>query len=303
MKLEQKKDADSTEVAVDTVKPSDTVESSPRQTSFIPENTITYDELPSKGAPYPVGGTITYSPYCYGELLQFNQSDLDRAGKLEFILKGINASFPKDDLAYFDVMFISLLRRLATFDTDAFKATYRCPKCGAKNTVNRKISELEFKDFEFKVPIKADLSPDVDGSLVLEFVPLTIGRYLLLAKKDKETDPLCVQASCVRNRDYEEAHSILYKLYGETRETLDQIDTMLYFGINPITIECTNVIPAEEEVSDSDEPTGKGEDEVCGYKLSIELDDPETLIQPFRLTSGAPGNRVQSRIEAHSRRS
>jgi len=232
----------------------------------LPEIDIT--ELPSKLLPYGEGAKITYRPYTYGELLQFNQSKLSKSDQFKRVLSGINTSFPVDDLSYFDFIYIGLLRKISTFGGDKFTLTFGCSECGKSNNTYLGLTDLEFQDIEIpSLPVILD----VDDNTHIEISTLTIKNYLFLLDNDLLTDKTAVYAASVTNMEFNAAKDLISSLTGDIIQDLESVDAMLYLGIKPIDCTCSS----------------------CDAKNSISIDEPGVLVSPFRGSSVATRSRIR----------
>ena len=222
---------------------------------------IEVENLPSKWLPYPEGSTIRFRPYKLGETLQIVQSKGKGEALLsELVLRGVETSFGKGDLTLCDFMWLALLRKLSSFGDEQFTIEFKCSneKCGAKNTFNFSIEQIEFNDLEIpKLPITAQME---DGT-ELVFSPLTVGGFLELSKKENPGDPSAMLAMACKNLEYDVAYR---KIYDVTRPldkmVLRQVDRHLEHGVRDVQRKC----------------------ESCNKANRIAIDGPRVLIRPFR---------------------
>lgn len=251
-----------------------------RESRFIPE--IQVKNLPSKFLPYPEGCLISYKPYVFGELIEFNESKLSEVDIIKFISRGITTSFPIMDLAYFDYLFISLLRKISSFGSNQFGFSYVCQKCGATNSHKATTEDIEFAELDVpKLPIVAKI-----GNSELHFVPLTVGKYLSLLESKKIDKKISLFASEVINMDQADAEKIIYNAIGEDQSLLNYIDELLYFGIKPMVVTC------KAEVKEGE--GGNVEKKVlCGFENKVEIDSPEVLTRPFRVDRESLRDRIR----------
>jgi hypothetical protein len=231
-------------------------------------------KLPSNFLSYPAGTEISYVPYTFGELLTFSQSTMDKYSKFEFILKGIYTNgIEKHNLAFFDFIYISLLRKLSSFKDDTLIIQYNCAECGAQNSVVEQLTNLKFQ--ELNVPGVPIVIKDDDGG-ELHFVPLTIGAYMNLWKRNKLEDPLEMYASVVANLPPEKSKAIIDKATGDLSMAISYADDALVFGLEPVILNCSE----------------------CGTPNVLEMEDPEIYISPFRSGEGLIGSRISFGISA-----
>lgn len=214
--------------------------------------------LPSKFKTYPEGATISYKPYTYGQILKSSQSHLSKKDKLQAVLDGITTSFPKEELTYFDVLYLATLRKLSTFNSAEFRIKYKCPntECGKANDYNFRIDTIEYDDLE--VP-DLPLVYDIQG-VEIHSMPITIGAYMDLLRDKKDQDRLAAFAATVVNMKSDRAYRVLAKATGTELELLKEVDEMLYFGIKPYECTCSE----------------------CGTVTDININNDNIFIEPFR---------------------
>jgi hypothetical protein len=232
--------------------------------SFIP--TIAASELPSKFLPYPEGGLVKYRSYLFGEVKKFNQSIMSRKEELENVLSGIETSFDKLTLTLSDVLYIGLLRKLATFGTGTTTVTYRCKDCGASMSFQMNNEELEFEDINIpKLPVivsfdKKNAEGVVEGTEDFAFSPLTVGDLFYIIDNNLEEDQINVLARMCRSHDFEVALKRINNASFDEGEALEELDKILYHGIKPIKNKCKE----------------------CSFITNVEIDGGEAIIRPFR---------------------
>lgn len=221
--------------------------------SLIPQ--LQVDILPSTWLPYPSGGSITYHPYVFGEIKQFNQSKFRGKARLEFIMQGIETSFPKEDLTLADMLYIGLMRKISTLGETQTKITYICAHCGESNEFILLNSDLAFDDIlAKKLPVIASLS---DGDY--HFTPLTMKSYMELLDQGLHNETIPTYAKMCINRPYEKAYERFYAANSEDGAILEAVDELLYHGITPMEKICSK----------------------CGGLTQVEVEGGEILISPF----------------------
>jgi len=230
------------------------IEKSPHESSygggepsmFVPE--VRVKQLPSKYLAYPQDSFIFYKPYVFGELTEFNESNISEADQIRFILQGIRASFPVMDLTYYDYSAITLIRRISSFGGTDFGFNYVCQKCQKKNRYNGTLDMLEFHSIDApKLPIGFKV-----GGKDLQFMPITVGRYINLLESKVMENPkkrtVIMFAQQVVNMTPEEAEKIIYSAWNEESDTLNYIDEILYHGVEPVKAVCNNIIKSPDVV-------------------------------------------------------
>ena len=69
---------------------------------------------------------------------------------------------------------------------------------------------------------------------------------------------------------------------GSDKDVLNQITELLDFGLEPIEFKC--------------------QEEYCDYQISVQLEDPTTVVFPFCPDEESPKNRIKFGIEPPSKR-
>lgn len=237
--------------------------------SGIPE--FSPEHLPTKFLMYPKGASITYRPYTFGELLKLNQSNIQRADRLEFILEGITTTFDRRALALFDFIYISTLRKLATLKAPKFITRFTCRNCGEANRQEFKVGDIELSDLTVDA---LPLSFDLECGREVSFIPLTIGKYIELLRSGDNEDPAKTLAASVCNMPIEEAEKLISEATGEDLELLKEVDEMLFLGINPFEAPCSK----------------------CGTIEEIQISNDDILIEPFREGNISPRDKIRSGV-------
>jgi hypothetical protein len=98
--------------------------------SYVPEIDVALSSLSSKGMTYPKDTKVSYRSYSYGDLLYYNDSQLSELSRMRFVVSGISVSpINVNDMTYWDVMFIGLLRNLSRGNMIEASLTFSCPEC------------------------------------------------------------------------------------------------------------------------------------------------------------------------------
>lgn len=194
-------------------------------------------ELPSKGKAYPPDAIISYKPLNYGDVKYLATSSLSEEELYSFYLEKINTSFNKMELTFYDFQFILTLIRLSVFGDEQLTLEWKCPKCGNKNSNRLFLSQIEFYDIDFEVPIKV-LRKNSDE--VIEFWPFTIGDWFKLRKFGKKDDKNAEIALTIRNYPFDEAYKIVTEEFvGPDINILEMIETMYFHGPKPVKYMCS----------------------------------------------------------------
>lgn len=245
--------------------------------ALLPE--IVVEQLPSRFKAYPEGCTIKYVPYTYGETIQFIQSKYTVKERLNFVLKGIRASFNKMDLCLDDVFYIDILRKLSTFGAGEYTIPYTCEKCGNASTatlvmdvdLKKNASVLDFNES------KCEEFPNLTltNGRELEFSHLTIGKFIELLDSGLQDEPLgYIAAQCTTFKKTKDAYKEFFNITYDDGVELQQVGEALKIGIKPIQAACV----ARDKESNE-----------CGHVNEVEVNGL-TLIGPFRTSNGAAGS-------------
>ena len=201
---------------------------------------IQVEVVPSKFLPYPKGSKIHFKSYTYGEISKMSQSKVSSSKKIDMALKGIDTTgFNVEDLSYFDLQYISLLRRGSTFSTSDFSMKYTCrgkevKKCGFENFEILPLTRFEFLDLKFpKLPITVKFSKKT-----VKFHAFTVRDYKFLEEQGKAGDPIAVLAKQTNIDPFEEAYGFIYEITGTDLRWLKKVDAMLNHGLKPFKLEC-----------------------------------------------------------------
>ena len=237
----------------------------------LPEKVLVEVEaLPSNFLCYPTGSQVFYSPFKLGELELLNSGSINFGQALENLIESITTvGFDKQDLAYFDLIYIGIKRKLTALGDVRGTLTGYCPKCGAENQ-----KEFVYTEIDFSQP-KAPKLPAVFNTDKgeLKFSLLTYRKWVELSKLP-DSGRISALAHMVTNLDYDDAKAALDALTGEDILFLDEIELALDYGIKPMHLECSGIIEPEEEP----EVKGKKKKElvptVCGNKFKVEVTNP-----------------------------
>lgn len=232
---------------------------------------IQVDVLPSKFLPYPEKSEIHFKSYTYGEISKMSQSKVSISKKIDMAFEGIQTNgFDIKDLSYFDLQYISLLRRGSTFSTSDFSIKYTCrnkkveikegkkkkvKKCEQDNFEIIPLTSFEFIDLEIpKLPINVKFS-----ERIVKFNIFTIGDYKFLDSIGKVDDTTAILAKQTDIKNFEEAHKFIQGITGKDLIWLKKVDMMLNHGLKPFKLEC----------------------KVCKYVNYIGPGEGDVVIMPF----------------------
>lgn len=242
----------------------------PVENTSLPDTQIRVTDLPSVGRAYPQGTEIHYKPYTFGEVKSFSQSKgkMSAAKSVERVLSGINVvGMDKNDLTFFDFLYISLLRRLSTMNAIEFKLGVGCPSCGSPVSHTFSWEGLVFEDLPApKLPIIVDICDKAD----VRFTPLTVAQYQVLTRNKQDEDPVAI-AAMQSSLDFNDAYKTFSDAIGDDAALLDEIDKLLYHDLKPAQVTCAT----------------------CNHNFNAALDDEASLISPFRKSESTTRNRIR----------
>lgn len=186
-------------------------------------------KLPSGFKGYPEGTVISYAPLTLGELETLNNSDeVDVERGLAMLLNSIHfTTISTSDLYYWDVMYISIRRKLLAFGNTHGILYAQCP-----NYRNIEERDFGFRELEFK-GIETPALPIITK---LQDKEVEIG--LLTIKDFKEVDinkgELDINARMIINLPYEEAYTLASSCYEKDSKKIRNIDKILNCGMKPL---------------------------------------------------------------------
>ena len=238
---------------------------------------ISFDDvkhLPSMGKAYPPGATVRYRPYTLGESIFAEESRMGIRETYDMILKGLECSFPAMDLTLPDVLYLGLVRKIASLGSTKVNVTTTCPYCQGLNRTPIECTALEFDDLEVPaLPINAPFS---FGDHT--FAPLTLGRYLDLLDRKLEDDFVALMAAqCTSVDDLDFAIEMIKGMVDpDDIALIKQIDEMLHHELKPVMVTCPQEIPSDTDQG-GDEPAP-----TCGKRYPVALDDVSAaFVLPF----------------------
>lgn len=241
------------------------------ETKYSPTNQVkdqdfTYEysvkSLPSKGLFYPKGWWVKYRRFGFGEIRYLVHSKLDEANLLTYSMQGVTTSFGTENLTMGDLSFLLALRKVSFVGDTLLSCTFNCPICHEENV--HYISKEHIKYNELleipKTPVYLTLSHGV-----YEMEPLTAKRYIELCYLDKQKDPTALAVSMIKNpsESFDELYDKFFKYNSmEDEGYLEELAELFNHSVKEVQVSCIN--------------------DKCTYHHTIDLDDGETLIKPFR---------------------
>ena len=268
--------------------------------SILPEYEI--KELPSRFIPYPKGTKVFAKPYTYGAALNIEMVGKSNIDTLREILSGIKVDgLQKNLLTPQDIIFLGVYRNLMSSKHDKIEINSICPKCLKENKTIKTLKSIKFEtieDFdESCYPIEVDFDNYIMwfGFLTYKDFDFCLTRYKgmtiyqqalqVLKYKNKSTGELIEKpvynAKSGKKEDtarieayLEDIRHILYNLVDEDADALTEVIKLLEnYGLKPIEIEC--------------------EDETCKHQYTINVDDDNVLILPFRSSKVPARDRIK----------
>lgn len=186
---------------------------------------------------------------------------------VDFVLSGVDSNIPKDDITFFDYLFIAFLRKISTLGSRMLTIPSTCPLCDFVNASALDSEKMEFVDLTCAVPLKVRIGPTTE----VEMAPITVGNYKSLVKIGKENDDVYLLAAGIRGMLLDQAHKLVFEATGPAVfAALEEADKALYHGIKSIAVTCKGVIGEGPEKRD------------CGTKYTVAVDDGDTVVLPFR---------------------
>lgn len=290
---------------------------------------IPYSGLVSQGLPYPPKGKVSYDTYSFLDMTDLNASRLAEEDKYEIILAGIHVEdFEPDpdlntynffygdsrDLTFFDFLQISMLRKMSNAKVNKFTVPYFCKKCKQELEHVFTLEDIGFNSLETpSLPICITLNNGTE----LEFYPLTIGRYLEIAKTDlfyrympdgtimldeygnPVRNTVAFLAAMVINMDFGNAYECIANLTDlEDIDLINLIDVELAHGVLPLEFKCParlgEIVEDEEEKDKEIKLPLQFRDKrpVCNQVIQIKLREVEDMIVPFREPRGSAKDRI-----------
>lgn len=242
----------------------------PTENRNLPSTSVKVTTMPSMGKAYPDGVEIHYQPYTFGEVKSFSQSQgkMTMSKRIDQILSGIDVvGMAKEDLTFFDFIYISLLRRLTTMNAIEFTLAVGCPSCGAPVKHQFSWEGLVFDDLPApSLPVVADICGQQD----VKFMPLTLGQYKELSRLGLEEDEVAI-AAMTSSLDFKAARDLFHGALGDDAALLGDIDKFLFHDLKPAQATC----------------------KACDTPFLAALDDEASLITPFRKSEPTSGSRVR----------
>ena len=225
-------------------------------------------EVPSGGIAYPENWKISITPYSFGDVLNLTRAMETGVNALDKILSGVKCNFDKDLFLPADIIYLGIYRKLVSTKHSKIEFKVECPVCMKENKKVVDLEELKFKEIEIpKLPVRAELSAGT-----LEFMPINLKQYKMVMKRFNGESSWLL-AHSVQNMDAAQAREIILSAIDIDKEILDEVAVLLDFGLEPIKFEC--------------------QDEFCDNEISVQLENPETVVFPFREDGKSAKDRIK----------
>ncbi len=257
-------------------------------------------DLPSTGKHYPRGCKISYKSYTFLEINKLSNDKIPDDVKQSIMLEGINCSFDKNYMSWFDFLYLCLHRKLSSLTSPQFSFSYSC-ECSSKPiTKTFDLMSIAYKDINVDVPVTIDFF----STRQLSFYPLTIMDYNFLVSNDllfmdNQRNDIAIYSVMAKQEFNEpitmESFKINYKLLSKMTdsrdiELLQIMNSNLDHGLEPFVWTCNNRYISKPKNPDIENDTDTFEN--CKLKHKTELDGGELLIVPFRGQEYNAKNRI-----------
>lgn len=233
------------------------------QSSDVP--LIQVKQVPSRFKGYPKDTVISYEPIKMKELEILNTDEnLDASYAIAMLLDAIHCNtLNAEDLYFYDVMYVGILRKIQSFGQTKGMLKRRCPKCGGWVKKVYDYTEIDFKDM---------LAPDLPMKMEvcgkqLEFSQISMKEFLQIQEND---GMLGVYSRYIKNLPLEEAEELVNNAYGVDIKKLNFVDKQLDYGMKPFIVTCNNQVYNPQ--------TNKME--VCGEQVVLEVTSPFEVLFP-----------------------
>lgn len=223
--------------------------------------TITLEDLPSKGKLYPPEAKIDFRPYNFLEARTFQQRNFrDLEEVTAMIAKGVfTEGMHKDDILLIDFMYIALMRKLLSQTGTEYEVRFSCANCGEGNSHKFSIADLETTDLEGSWPRVISIS-----GVELSFYPATMRNMreqTIYSKKRKDVNAEIVWLACqVQNMPIPQAYDMIANATYEDIDALEKLDTDLTVGVKSAYVDCHS----------------------CSTENEVDLVRWDQVIKPFR---------------------
>lgn len=239
---------------------------------------IQVKELPSSYKGYPKDTKIAYEPLTLKELEILNTDEnLDASYAIAMLLDAIHCNTLKpEDLYFYDVMYVGILRKIQSFGATKGQLRKRCPKCG--NIITK---TFDYTDIDFKQMLAPDLpmKMEVCGK-TLEFAQLSMKEFLQIEASD---GMLGVYARYIKNLPLEEAKILVEQASGIDIKKLNFVDKQIDYGMKPFIVKCTAPVKNPQT----------GQMQPCNTEVALEVSSPFEVVFPEDESEGDPGFEVQ----------
>lgn len=226
---------------------------------------IQVKDLPSQYKGYPKGTVISYTSLDLETLENLNTDpDLDVSYGVAELLDAIHCNtLPSEQLYFYDVMYIGILRKINAFGDTRGMLKKRCPVCGELITKTFDYTEIDFKQIQAPdLPMRMEVA-----GKQLEFAQLTMKEFLEIGENEGE---LGVYSRYIKNLPFEEADQLVKRATGIDIKKLRFVDRQLDYGMKPFIVPCTGTVVNPK--------TGKSEP--CKEQVVLEVTSPFEVVFP-----------------------
>lgn len=270
--------------------------------NILPEYEV--KELPSRFIAYPEGTVIKVKPYTFGAAMNIEFIGKNNIRTLSEILEGVKVEgLPKNLLTPQDILFLGLYRNLVSSKHNKIDVKSYCPKCLKENHTTKTLDAIKFKDIENFTKDVYPIEVDFDNyTMWFSFVTYKDFDFCMKKYRGSKLHQIALQVVKFTNKetkeieekpDYnantdrtgattkiemyvEKVRKILYNFVDEDKDTLDEVLTYLEdYGLKPVEVKC--------------------EDENCEYEYTVNFDDENVLVTPFRDPKKLTRDRIKLR--------
>ena len=257
--------------------------------------TLSPEDLPSKGLAYPPGTEIGYRNYVFGDLERINSRALTSVQLYELCADGLEVPFDWRLLTLSDFFWVVLRRKLFSLGSDRFTLKSACPVCGFRNVAHYELADFQFDDVQASA---LPLSLDFTGG-PRTWSPPRIGEWLDVVRglpDGSRLDRCTVCALALRAGDPEQGtlEELAQWVYGLSDpldvDVLREAERLCYHGPRYFEFVCQ----ADLNLGvDGEEPR------LCRVPYRVNpMGVVGDLVQPFRGDEGERREFVASKIHA-----
>lgn len=248
-------------------------------------------ELPSRFVPYPKGIKIYVTPLTAGAAMNIAMVGRTNIDLMKETLEGVTVEgMAKNLLTPQDILFLGVYRNLVSSKHDKISLKSICPKCLHENQESKSLSAIKFKEIAgfdedcYPIQVNFDNYTMWFSFLTYKDFELCMQKYKghklqqtalqIIKYKDNKTNEEFKKPDFILNAKdakatqaielyVEKLRKILYNFVDEDKDTLNEIlDILEDYSLKPIEVKC--------------------QDELCQNEYSININDEDVLVLPFR---------------------